>query len=766
MSNEDSSSVESRDVSVAFNMLHPKVQQWIWRQQWQELRDIQELAIPDLIQGQNDVILSAATASGKTEAAFLPIVSHLAWKEMKPGEGFAALYISPLRALINDQFGRMESLCDELEIPVFKWHGDVSASVKARAKAKPEGIVLITPESLEALLTRNGVECGRFFSKLAYIVIDELHAFMDNPRGKQLQSLLCRIEQIAERPIPRVGLSATLADMSLAADFLRPLSSDSVRIRKSESTGQELKLQLRGYIEPPIKAEKATDEIADGAANDEDQSEAEGKTALRAICEHLFKTLRGSRNLIFAGSRQRVELVTAYLNDICETQHVPGEFLAHHGSLSRDYREDAEQRMKDERLPASIVCTTTLELGIDVGNIESVAQLGPGHTVAGMRQRLGRSGRRSGQPAILRIYNAEDQLTEDTHPCDALRPDTIQSIAMIELMLKRWNEPPNTGSLHLSTLMHQILALVCQQGGITAQYAWNTLVASGVFKNIDKELFTQLLKRMGHPEAKLLEQANDGTLLLGEEGEIITSRFDFFAVFETPEEFKVIHKGKEIGKLPMALPYKPGHLLIFGGRYWKVLEVNPQRHEILVDRSQGGIPPKFGGNFAPQSDVVVSEMKRIYSEVQIPAYLDKTAIQLLHEARKSFTHYGLNNLNIMPWQNGFLLFPWLGSKGQLSLQLMLMSHGLSANSQSIAISVEKCTADELNAILSKIAETPNPDSTALAALLLDKTKDKYDHYLDEILQAKNFASSYLDTSSVAQAARTLVTHCNNLNAHN
>lgn len=728
--------------SQAFDLLHPKVQRWIWRQGWEDLRDIQEISIPALAAGEQDVIIAAATASGKTEAAFLPIVSRLAKAEMKPGDGFGAIYISPLRALINDQFGRLESLCEELEIPVFKWHGDVSASIKARARKKPEGIVLITPESLEALLMRSGMDGARLFRSLSHIVIDELHAFMDVPRGKQMQSLLHRVERMAGRRIPRVGLSATLSDMRLAANFLRPLQPENVKILQSASSGQELKLQLRGYLNP-AKAEESED---DDTPN----------IAFEAVCKHLFETLRGSRNLIFAGSRQRVEEVSAKLTDMCESSGVPGEFLAHHGSLARAYREDAESRMKDERLPASIVCTTTLELGIDIGNIESVAQIGPGHTVSGMRQRLGRSGRRAGQPAIFRAYVMEQDFTADIHPADALRPDTVQAVAMIELMLKRWNESPNPKRYHMTALIHQILALICQYGGITAKQAWDHLIESGVFANIDKPLFVEILKRMGDPETRLLEQAPDGTLLLGEMGERITSTFDFYAVFETPEEYRVVFHGKEIGRLPMALPYQEGHLLIFGGRYWKVLEVDAARHEILVDKGKGGIPPKFGGDGGPQSDVVVAEMRRIYEDVAIPRYLDQQAIDLLHQARQSFTAYELQNRSVMSYGDGFILLPWLGSSGQLALQLALISNHLNASSQSITIEIPRCSKDDLQKGLKKIAEGGPTSPASLAMLLPEKTIDKFDRFLDAELQAKNFAAARLDTSRLKEVAAMLL----------
>jgi ATP-dependent Lhr-like helicase len=171
---------------TAFDTLNEKVRRWIWQQGWEGLRDVQERSIPILLAGNRDLVIMAATAGGKTEAAFLPIVSKLTSDPPTADDGFKAVYVSPMRALINDQFGRMESLCADLDVEVTKWHGDVSESVKARARKNPSGIVLITPESLEALLVRRGKE--RLFRGLRYVVIDEMHVFLDDPRGKRKRS--------------------------------------------------------------------------------------------------------------------------------------------------------------------------------------------------------------------------------------------------------------------------------------------------------------------------------------------------------------------------------------------------------------------------------------------------------------------------------------------------------------------------------------------------------------------------------------------------
>jgi ATP-dependent Lhr-like helicase len=725
--------------SQSFGLLHPKVQRWIWQQGWEELRDIQERSIPTLLTTERDLIIAAGTASGKTEAAFLPIASRIASAAPKPGSGFNALYISPLRALINDQFRRMEGLCEELEIPVVKWHGDVSESHKAKARRKPQGIVLITPESLEALLVRYGSECRRLFGAVQHAVVDELHAFLDVPRGRQLQSLLHRIEVVAGRRIARVGLSATLADIAQAARFLRPLDSEAVEILKSEYGGQQVMLQIRGYIDP------------DHTGDDSDVSAAQA-----AIVQHVYETLRGTRGLIFAGSRQNVERLTADLSDLSEKSAVPNEFFAHHGSLSREHREEAEARMRDETRPASIVCTTTLELGIDIGHIDAIAQYGAGHSVASMRQRLGRSGRRAGKPAVMRIYVRETAFAPNIHPLDALRPDLVQAVAMVNLMQRHWLEPAQEGALHLSTLMHQLMALITQFGGLRASQAYQMLVKSGVFPNIDTDLFADVLRHMGKPDVGLIEQAADGTLLLGRVGEMIAENYRFFAVFHVPEEYSVVHGSKHLGSLPLEYPHRIGDLIIFAGRRWRVEAIDDQRHEISVIPAKGGRPPRFGGAGLGPSAGIVEEMRRVYQDFKIPPFIDRGAQQLLTEARQSFAKYGLVGSDILEHGAEILLFPWAGGPAQLALTLCLRDFGLMAEPNGFAIVIDDAGRGDVVKALQGIAANPAPDPAYLAASFSSKTIDKYDMYLSEELQAANFASRALETEAVPAIAASIL----------
>src|SRR5450759_1188464 len=468
--------------SSAFTHLHPKIQRWIWEQNWCELRDAQERAVGPILAGNRDLIIAAATASGKTEAAFLPIcsalldagdgpdrarsVSRVVPEPATPNAtGVQVLYVSPLKALINDQYGRLDALCEQLDIPVHRWHGDVAGSRKAKVLSNPDGLLLITPESLEALLVIHGPKVGRIFGGLRYVVIDEMHSFLGAERGAQLQSLLHRVELVIRRRVPRIGLSATLGDMAAAAEFLRPGRGDAVTIITAADDTQELQLQLRGYETTPAHLSPAAAEKAETRG---EQVEAEDITPgdRLAIADHLFATLRGTDDLIFANSRRNVEIYADLLKRRCDRAQVPNEFVPHHGSLSKDLREHVEARLKDRDQPVSAVCTSTLEMGIDIGSVSSIAQLGAPHTVSSLRQRLGRSGRRGGA-ATLRLYISEEQVTPQTPPPDALRVELVQSIAMVNLLLERWNEAPDSGGLHLSTLTQQLLSLIAQHGGIT-----------------------------------------------------------------------------------------------------------------------------------------------------------------------------------------------------------------------------------------------------------------------------------------------------------
>ena len=719
------------NISNSFDLLHPKIQKWIWRQGWDELHDIQEQAIDVIAKSEKDIVISAATARGKTEAAFLPICSSISGS---PEGSVRVLYIGPLKALINDQFSRLEQLCEDLRIPVHRWHGDVSSAKKKKMLNNPSGILLITPESLEALFVIHGPRIHQLFTNLSYIVVDELHAFIGSERGKQLQSLLHRMEITQRRQIRSIALSATLGDMPLAAEFLRPGGKDNAIIIQSTSDKHEIKLQMRGYIE------------ADQVKGSEKHSPGD----YIEIAKHIFKVLRGTNNLIFSNSRQEVEVYADLLRRYCEAEKLPSEFFPHHGSISKDLREDVESRLKDKSLPINVVCTSTLELGIDIGTVASIAQIGVPFTVASVRQRLGRSGRR-GDPAILRMYIQEKEISDRSPIQDHLRPHLIQAIAMVNLLLEKWYEPPEIEALHLSTLVQQLLSLIAQYGGITTAEAWQVLCKTGPFSKVDQSMFISLLRELG--AQKLIVQSSENLLLLDIQGERIVNHYSFFAAFSTPEEYRLIAEGKQLGTLPIAYPLVEGMYLIFAGRRWQIVAVDNKKKVIHLIASKGGRPPKFIGGGGFINDKIRDEMQKIYESTDVPPYLDPTASDLLVEARKYYHEFKLSKSWIYQSGNDSLLFLWKGDQIQNTISLMLKSKGLSVMRDGLSITVNNCTPNELVKQLRSVALHDTLDGKELASQVSNKVIEKYDEYLGEDLLSVDYSSRYLNVTRAIDILR-------------
>lgn len=747
----------SEEPSSSFELLSEPVRRWVWQQGWNELRDIQERAIPAILDASSDVIIAAATAGGKTEAAFLPVVSRIA-NLSNGSHGFDAVYISPLKALINDQFRRLDELCEALEIPVHRWHGDVSSSAKAKARRDPNGILLITPESLEATFVLRGLEVPSLFAATNVVVIDELHAFIGSERGMQLQSLLHRLEVAVGRRINRIGLSATLGDMRLAADFLRRGAGDDVIVIESSSSVQTLHLQLRGYLKAPTQHDLSLGGNVSGENGKSTVDDDQALAVERGIAKHMFERLRGSHHLIFAGSRQKVEVYSDLLRRLSEDLRVPNEFYAHHANLSKEHREFVEKRMRERNLPTSAVCTSTLELGIDIGEIESVAQIGAPWSVAGLRQRLGRSGRRDDNPAVMRVYVEERAWRNDLHPVDALRCELVQAVAMVRLLVQRWCEPPSPATLHLSTLVQQILAVIAQYGGLAPKQMFDLLCGAGPFTAVDQELFVDILRCLGSKELGLVEQAPDGTLLLGEGGEFIVGNHKFYAVFLTPEEYRVVAHGKTLGTLPIRFIMAPGMTIIFSGRRWRILEVHDREKTIEVEAAHAGRPPPFGGEGGDLHDEVLIEMRRVYREADFPAFLDANARRMLEEGRATYQRLNFDKSAVVESDGDVFVFPWVGTVKLGTLVLALRSAGVDASARGIAIETSDTSVDAVNNAIRSIASGPPPDPLELASRVSNRIRAKYDPYLSDNLLCRGFASDHLNVDDLQSLARSLGDH--------
>lgn len=721
----------SQGESRSFELLHETVRHWIWNQNWTELRDIQEEAIDVLLAQDRDVVISSATASGKTEAAYLPIASVLAARQET---GLGVLNVSPLKALINDQYDRLRDLFEELEIPVHRWHGDVGAAAKRRVIEQPSGVLLITPESLEAIHVRRGSSVAQvLFGRLDYIVIDELHAFIGTERGRQLQSLLNRVELAAGRRVPRVALSATLGDLSLAAEFLRPREGSTVHQIVSHGGQKEVKIQVRGYrVTPPM----------DGVVGEQDEDSG---SAVPEIQRHMFRTFRGGRHIVFANRRADVERYSDGLRALSDQARVPNEFWPHHGSLSRALREDAESALKDSSRPSTVVATSTLELGIDVGSVESIGQIGPPSSVASLRQRLGRSGRR-GDAAVLRVYVSERAINLRTPPQDRIRTGLVQSIAVIRLLTRRWCEAPRPGALHLSTLVQQVLSLIAERGGVRAEVAFEVLCRSGPFVPVTVAVFTELLRDLAKHD--LIQQLHSGELVVGLAGEKLVSHYEFYSAFTTPEEFRLVTKGRTLGTLPVEHPLVEGNYLIFAGRRWKILSVDTDHKVVELEPSPGGKAPSFGGRGALVDSMIRREMHDLYMGGESPPFINEVARDLFREACAEFALLGLDEGDLIADGGDVLLFPWLGDRALGTLELILIDLGYKAGIEAPALKVGDCSVEILNRELSSLAQPATVEPERLARRVRNKAIEKYHPFLCERLLELDYASSRMDVDEV------------------
>jgi ATP-dependent helicase Lhr and Lhr-like helicase len=727
----------AESASSAFERLHPTLKEALYRMRWTKLHKIQVDAIHEILAGGKDLLISARTAGGKTEAAFLPILSRLA-EERAPG--VQSVYVGPLKALINDQFRRLEELCLETEIPVHKWHGDVSSAAKHRLLNQPAGVLLITPESIESLLVNHPHRLSALFHVLRFVVIDELHSFIGTERGAHLRSLLCRLASKGTASPRLVALSATLGpDLEAAKRWLRPRSPNSVGL--IEGTDKKtIQLKVNGYLlAAPAHAEEASDrnENSDPPSADLERD--------------VFDAFHGKTALVFANNKRTIERIADFAKREAARRGQPDLFRVHHGSLSKVEREDTEDLLRSDS-PTATFCSSTLEMGIDVGNVKIVGQIGAPWSVNSFAQRLGRSGRRDGEPSVLRVFIEADEPDQHTELVKRLFPELLQAAAMTELHLERWCEPLEVDRLHLSTLIQQILSVITERGGATAKELFDCLGANGGFAAIDQGLFIQVLRAMG--AADLVEQTPEGPLISGLRGEKIVRHHDFYVAFMVTEEYRVSHVGHAIGSVEFLPDYEKDRHLILAGRRWRILDVDHERKVISVVPSPGGRVPSFshrdGGDLHPRIRV---KMREILARDDVPLYLDNSARQMLTMARLAAREAGVLDQAFVQDGSTVYWFTWTGSRIQRALfGLGAFFGGLKADNRGIALAFEKIEISQVQDVYRRFF-TQCPDCESLALKFEPPAREKYEAYLPEHIRARSFAQERLDLEGALDLIR-------------
>ena len=434
-------------MASSFERFAPFIKEFIFARGWQSLHPVQEEAARVLLDTDSNLLLPSSTASGKTEAAFFPILSDL---YENPAASVGVMYVAPLKSLINDQFGRISELTREAGIPVYHWHGDVAKSHKDAMLRDPRGVLQITPESLESLMINKHMEIPSLFGDLRFIVIDEIHSLLRGDRGMQTFCLIERLCRLASCNPRRIGLSATIGNPEAAGRFLAAGSGRGTVIPAVDSGREIWRLSMEHFYNTAPQADEGK-QLTVSTPRLEPPTDTAPKAADPGI-GYIFEHTKGKKCLIFTNSREECESVCQNLRQYCEVNREPDRFLIHHGNLSASYRESAEEEMKDDDSFLSVCATATLELGIDIGRLERAFQIDAPFTVSGFLQRMGRTGRR-GNPSEMWFV-----MREDHQEARAMLPDSIpwyllQGIALVQLYIEeRFVEPPRMDRLPYSLL--------------------------------------------------------------------------------------------------------------------------------------------------------------------------------------------------------------------------------------------------------------------------------------------------------------------------
>lgn len=580
---------------MSFQLLSRSLQKKIWDMKWASFTPIQDKAIPAIIESNDDVILSAGTASGKTEAAFLPILTKL---EKNYSESLKVLYVSPLKALINNQFERIEKLCEYIHIDIHRWHGDVPQSKKKNFVKHPNGILQITPESLESLFINRPGALPTIFKSLEFIIIDEVHSFIDSERGVQLRSLLSRIEVITTQRPRIIGLSATINNFDLVRKWVNYKNQEKVQILEDKDSDKQLMYCLMHF-----------------------QSGEDHKKPVE-LYEDMREITKEQKAIIFCNSRGEVEEATVFLNRLAERERAGESYYPHHSSIDKKEREYVEKIMADTTLPKSVIATSSLELGIDIGNVDLVIQLDSTFTVSSLKQRLGRSGRKRDAKQILQLYSTEED-------------SILQALAVMELVLDKWIEPTSGYAVPYDILFHQILSICAEKNGVTKSSLIEQIKGNHIFHSLSTNKVEHLINHM--METDMLERIQEKKeLIVGLEGERILRSKDFYAVFMTKEEYEVLEGVRKIGRIDKTPFIYEGDNIILAGKIWTIKNLDTKKNKIYVNKAVNGKAPKFFGDRGKIHKVIGEKMHEILCSEDEFGYIDNKALDTLEDIRKPY----------------------------------------------------------------------------------------------------------------------------------
>ncbi len=618
-----------------FNRLSPFIREYIYRHNWNSLNEIQEEACRIIFDTDMNLLLTSGTASGKTEAAFLPALTSIC---EEPPASIGILYIAPMKALINDQFYRLDDLLKEAGIPVCCWHGDISQSKKSALVKNPAGVLQITPESLESMLLNRNRDLVRLFGDLRFVIIDEVHAFMGSDRGIQVLCQLERLQKFIRTKPRRIGLSATLGDYTIAKKWLSSGTGRETAVVSGAKWHQKIRLSVEQFNMPILET---------------DMSPFNDPTWL-----YLYEKSLGKKCIIFSNGREIADTVITNMRYIAAINGTPDIYHVHHGSISGPLREDAEIDMKESEGPVVIGATVTLEMGIDIGRLERVIQIGAPVSIMSLVQRLGRSGRR-GNTAEMFFLDWETPSEDNRAPFPDMIPwKLLQIIAMLQLYLEeRWMEPPKILKYPLHMLYQQIMSITASMGEMTPQALAEQILSMESFKHISQEDIRNMILHL--IDIDHLQLTEEGGLIIGLEGEKIVNNFKFYAVFTEEETWSVMNGTQKIGTIEEPVP--PSKYFTIAGKCWIVTAVDNEKRLVFVEETKRKIALLWYGDRAVIHNRILQRMKQVLFEDTEYPYLQERAAKLLKRARAIAREYQLDKVNVFDLGgNNICVLPWMG----------------------------------------------------------------------------------------------------------
>ena len=733
----------------AFDRYAPFVQEYIYRNRWENLRAIQVAAADAIFNTDENVLLTASTASGKTEAAFFPIITLFS---EDPPASVGCIYIGPLKALINDQFSRLNDLCAEADIPVWHWHGDVAQSHKSRLMKHPSGILQITPESLEAILLHKHAAIPKLFGDLRFVVIDEVHSLLRGDRGGQTLCLIERLSRMAGVNPRRIGLSATIGDPERTGEFLSLGTGRRTIIPKIDAKGSKWRLSMEHFYVKDVQAAEGKD-VQDALPVLEEKTAEAPKNADPGI-GYIYEHTRGKKCLVFVNSREECETVTTTLRHYCELQNERDRFLIHHGNLSASYRETAEGVMKDDSQYMTTVTTATLELGIDIGRLERAFQIDAPWTVSSFLQRMGRTGRRESPPEMWFV------MREDEPEARAMLPATIpwkllQGISLVQLYLEeKWCEPPRLDRYAYSLLYHQTMSTLASCGELSPKALADRVLRLHYFHRVSHEDYKILLRHLIKTDH--IQQTEQGGLIVGLAGERVVNSFKFYGVFVESEEYTVRSESQELGTV--CLPPPVGEKLAIAGHVWLVLDVDHKRHLVYCEQVKGSIPAYFGECPGDLQTKILQRMRQVLKEDKQYPYLMQNAVARLDQARYTAEHSGAADTPLINLGgNMWCLLPWVGTYAFLAMERFLkikcgdrlgLKNFDSARPYYMQFTMKVSDEDFFRIVREEIQKPIDPLELVYPKEL--PLFDKYDEYLPEELVRKGFACGVLDLEGLKE----------------